>query len=476
MKTRILFIALIFSFLTTKAQDIPIGQWRVHVPYNRAIGVKVMGDEVYCLTTRSLFIYDRKTGEVETISKLDGLSGNLFSALGYNESQKCIIIGHEDGAIDLIKNDEIINVSDIKNAEVVNVKRINRIVCRGKYAYLCCEFGIVAFDVEKEEVRDTYRLPVNVWDLTTDDTNFYAATDEGILYVAQNAPLIISPESWVQMEIPDSGRCVAINYWKEKLVYYFEGTKNVYTQTPLKDDHTVLKNIGNPSGGKLDITVSNNQLLLSANRNVFIYSESYQSSKTISEVHLGDTTRTTNPTQAFHIGNNQYFIADNSLGLLFINSMNPVAGEVIQPNGPYSHRSFNMTTDGTKVWIASGGHTDLWAKWWTRDGFYCFDGYSWTSFNSSNGTLSGEILDISNITVHPQNKDIIYLGTWGNGLVEIKKGEAPKIYNSTNSPLKKRCEAPDQGEFVAGVAFDSKGVMWVANSNSSNVLLTCDKT
>jgi hypothetical protein len=274
MKTRILFIALVFSFLTTKAQDIPIGHWRAHVPYNRAIGVKVMGDEVYCLTTRSLFIYDRKTGEVETISKLDGLSGNVFSALGYNESQKCIIIGHEDGAIDLIKNDKIVNIADIKNSEVVNVKRINRIVCRGKYAYLCCEFGIVAFDVEKEEVRDTYRLPFNIWDFTTDDKNFYTATDEGIFYVAQNDPLINSYTSWNQMETPDSGRCVAINYWREKLVNYIKKNEKIYTQTPLKNDHAVLKNIGNPSGGKLDITVSNNQLLLSANQNLFIYSES----------------------------------------------------------------------------------------------------------------------------------------------------------------------------------------------------------
>ena len=478
MKTRIIFITLIFSFLTMKAQDVPLGQWRIHVPYNRAIGVKVVGDEVYCLTTRSLFVYDRKTGEIETISKLDALSGNVFSALGYNESQKCIVIGYEDGSVDLIKNNEIVNVLDIKNSEVVNVKKINRIVCRGKYAYLCCEFGVVAFDVEKEEVKDTYRLPVNVWDFTADDKNFYAATDEGILYVAQNNPEIIAPASWVQMATPDSGKCVAINYWKEKLVYYFEKTKNIYTQTPLKDDGAVLKSdVSNPpSPYKLDITVSNNQLLLSANRNVFIYSESYQSNKTINDVYFGETTRKINSTQAFYAGNNQYFIADYGLGLLFINSMNPVAGESIQPNGPYSHRSFNITTDGTKVWVASGGHGDDWAATWIVDGFYCFDGYSWTSFNSGNGTLPSEIRDVTNIAVHPQNKDLIYIGTWGKGVVEMKNGVVTNIFDASNSPLEKRCGYPDQGEFIAGIAFDSKGVLWVVNSTASNILLTRDKT
>jgi len=48
MRKQTLFIALIFSFLTTTAQNISLGQWRVHVPYNKAIGVKVVGDEVYC--------------------------------------------------------------------------------------------------------------------------------------------------------------------------------------------------------------------------------------------------------------------------------------------------------------------------------------------------------------------------------------------------------------------------------------------
>ena len=475
-----LFIALIFSFLTANAQDIPIGQWRVHLPYNKAIGVKVVGDEVYCLTTRSLFIYDRKTGEIETISKLDGLSGNLFSALGYNESKKCIVIGHEDGAIDLIKNNEIVNVPDIKNSDIVNVKRINRIVCRDKYAYLCCGFGIVVFDLEREEVKETYRMPINVWDFTADSENFYAATDEGIFYIAQNDPEITFFKSWLPMAMPDSiKKCVAINYWKGKLVYYLETTNNgnIYTQTPLENDYTVLKsNVGNPTPCKLDISVSNNQLLLSANQNLFIYPTSYQSSKTIRDVHFGDTIQRINPTQAFYLGNNQYFIADYNRGLLFINDMENMAGEIIEPNGPYSHRSFDMTTDGTKVWVASGGHDDFWAPAWTRDGLYCFDGYSWSSFNNRNGVLKNAIRDVTSITIHPQNKDLIYIGTWGTGVVEMNNGVVTNVFDDSNSPLEKRCEAPGQGEFVAGIAFDSKGLMWVANSNAKNLFLTYDKT
>jgi len=486
MKTRILFIVLICSFLTVNSQNIPIGEWRTHLPYNKAIGVKVAGDEVYCLTSKSLFTYDRKTGLLETISKIDGLSGNAFSALGYNESQKCIIIGYEDGAIDLIKNNEIVNVVDVKNSEVGGgVKRINRIVCYNKYAYLCGEFGIVVYDLDREEVKDTYRMRmdgvyVNVWAFTADDKNFYAATDEGIFSVAKNSPYIFIDTSWHQMETPEYGKCVAINYWKGKLVYYFETTKNVYTQTPLKNDHALLNNVNNlPSPSKLDLSVSNNQLLLSADKTLYIYSDSYQSPKIIKEVHVGDTTQRISPMQAFYAGNNQYFVADYNLGLLNINDMERIAGEVIQPNGPYSHRSFNMTTDGKKVWVASGGHGDFWAPVWKYDGLYCFDGYSWSSFNNKYKNFPDPIRDVSNITIHPQNKDLLYIGTWGTGIVKIKNGVVDTIFNDSNSPLQKRCGnsiVQSQGEFIAGIAFDSKGLMWVANSNAENLLLTLDKS
>jgi ligand-binding sensor domain-containing protein len=127
--------------------------------------------------------------------------------------------------------------------------------------------------------------------------------------------------------------------------------------------------------------------------------------------------------------------------------------------------------------VASGGHDDFWYMSWIGDGLYCFDGYSWTSFNSGNGKLPPGIRDVSNITIHPQNKDLIYAGTWGKGVLEMNMNDGKVVvYDSSNSPLQKRCQAPDQGEFVAGIAFDSKGVMWVANSNANNLLVTRDKT
>jgi ligand-binding sensor domain-containing protein len=58
----------------------------------------------------------------------------------------------------------------------------------------------------------------------------------------------------------------------------------------------------------------------------------------------------------------------------------------------------------------------------------------------------------------------------------MNKGVVTNVFNDSTSLLQKRCGAPGQGEFIAGIAFDSKGVMWVVNSNADNILLARDKT
>ena len=69
-----------------------------------------------------------------------------------------IIITYENCNIDLIKNNQIINISDIKRKEITGLKLINNITLRNGIAYLSCTFGLVLIDLEKEEIKDTYHV------------------------------------------------------------------------------------------------------------------------------------------------------------------------------------------------------------------------------------------------------------------------------------------------------------------------------
>ncbi|NJK94396.1 MAG: hypothetical protein HC905_05190 [Bacteroidales bacterium] len=55
-----------------------------------------------------------KDNSVEKLSKITGLSDFGISAIGYSKENKTLIIGYENGNIDLIKEKKIINISDLK--------------------------------------------------------------------------------------------------------------------------------------------------------------------------------------------------------------------------------------------------------------------------------------------------------------------------------------------------------------------------
>lgn len=479
MKQKILLILLLFGAFLGGAQDIPIGHWREHVPYRSAVGVTVVGDDVYCATGKSLFIYNKNDQTIEYLSKIDGLSDLNFTAIAYNEAQRCVILGYDNGSIDLLKGNDIINIPDIRLSNVTGAKTVNNIFCKGKYAYLSTPFGVVALDLEREEVSETYKIGADgimlaINDFTADEENFYVATEAGIYHAPQDSPTLGFYQTWQQLQTPDSSVCAAIEYWKGDLVYYLNDTSRLFAQNLTTNEWRALINY--PTYIE-DITQSNGQLLMSGWTRVFIYDDLNKGWKlTFSEISVGNSTLTIDPTAAFHIGGDQYFIADKRSGLIHIQDAENAFAEKIEPNGPYSASAFRLGGDGENVWVASGGHNVFWAASWKSDGLFCFDGVNWTNYNTALGNLPEGMRDVSCVAVDPFDHKKVYAGTWGKGLIEITNGAVTNVFNAENSTLQLRKADPAQGEFVAGVAFDSKGVLWVANSSVDNLLHSCDRS
>ncbi|MDR0365135.1 MAG: T9SS type A sorting domain-containing protein [Bacteroidales bacterium] len=481
MKQRILLILLLLGAFLSGAQDIPIGHWREHVPYRNAVGVTVVGDDIYCATSKSLFIYNKKDHSMEYLSKIDGLSDINFTAMAYNESQRCVILGYDNGSIDLLKGNDIINIPDIRLASnIIGGKTINNIYCKGKYAYLSAPFGVIALDLEREEVNETYKIgaggiAVNVNDFTADDKNFYAATDNGIYWAPQNSPTLGFYQTWEQMETPDTAASVytAIECWQGKLIYYTEGVGRLIAQTPFQNDFQELFDY---SVYVKDLIVSKGQLLASGWTHLYVYENLNRTKYVFSRLSIADETVTIDPITACYIGDDQYFIAERNIGLIHVQDTKNLLAEKIEPNGPYTASAFTLANDGQNVWVAAGGHNIFWAASWKNDGLFCFDGATWKNYSPALGNLPEDIHDVSCVAVDPFDNKRVYAGTWGKGVIEIIDGKVTNVFNADNSPLQPRKNAPEQGEFIAGLAFDSHGTLWVANSSVDDLLLSYDRT
>jgi len=58
-RTSLSFAFLFFFISNLSAQQIAIGEWRDHLPYNTCIAVTEAENIIYCATLYNLFYYDK---------------------------------------------------------------------------------------------------------------------------------------------------------------------------------------------------------------------------------------------------------------------------------------------------------------------------------------------------------------------------------------------------------------------------------
>ena len=163
MKYLKIFTLIIASWLVSAnlfAQDgISIGNWRTHLPYQKVIAVEPVGNKIYAATEYELFYYDTQDNSINILNKINCLSDIGISTMRYNTSQRKLFVAYTNANVDLIDSEgNIKNMSDIKDKNIVGNKSINNVFCNGDLAYVACGFGIVVFDLKKEEVKDTYYI------------------------------------------------------------------------------------------------------------------------------------------------------------------------------------------------------------------------------------------------------------------------------------------------------------------------------
>ena len=196
-----LLVILLTLVFHSKGQDLAIGDWRVHLPYNQANNVADADNLVYCASAQGLFKYNKSDNSVERLSKISGLSDISIAKIRYNYQSNTLVVAYTNTNLDLIKGEEIINLSDIKRKNITGNKVINNISFIDNEAYLACGFGIVVVDISREEIKDTYYIgtngsDVNVHDITNDDTYIYAATEHGIYRAERANPNLSNFNSW----------------------------------------------------------------------------------------------------------------------------------------------------------------------------------------------------------------------------------------------------------------------------------------
>ena len=462
-------IIMMASSLASFAQDgVGIGNWRTHLPYQKVIDVEPVGNKIYAATPFELFYYDTQDNSINILNKINGLSDIGISKIAYNESQRKLFVAYTNANVDLIYNDGTIkNMSDIKDKNFVGSKNINSVFFDGDLAYVACGFGIVVFDLKKEEVKDTYYIgnqgdAVNVTDVAFYNGRIYACTDDGVYYAAQNAPNLANYAAW-HFDASLIHPHLAYNemeVFKGKLFLNHDG--GFQADTLFVNDGTRWDYFNKEDATqKFEMRAYNDQFIITTRYNVRVLDQN------LNELHnLYSPGGSIEPLSTARDNSGNYWIGDTRRGL--VRTSDGWNNMDVKPNGPASKNVFELKACGDQVWIATGGHAANWGKRYMAEGVARFDG-SWTIFN--NATLSdlNGISDYVCIATNPNDPSVTYVGTWGSGVLKFKDNALVDIYNTENSTLQTWAQDPSLIN-ISGLAFDSKGNLWVANTGAGNLL------
>ena len=468
MKHILLFCTTILLTQSLIGQNVAIGQWQDHLSYKSAISVAEGNGKVYCATTSGIFILNKSDNSLERLSKVNGLSDVDPAVLNYNPYNNKLLVAYKNANLDLIKNNAIINIADVKRKPIIGNKSINNIYFINQYAYLSCGFGIVIIDMDKEEVKDTYYIgpngnALNVRDITSDGTNFYAATDDGIYTALQNNPNLSNYSAWTKMSGLPSGIFNTVTIFNGKLytnfskyltsgafnedtIYmysssswnYFPPAISGYTMTALRGYPNSLLFVQEGSVSTLDATLTNN---------------GYYSG------YFSDITRCK---QAVLDNAGHLWIADAKYGLVSYVG----AYSYTFPNGPASSKVNAMSLQDDMLWVAPGGVDNSWGNIFFVDGLYEYVGGQWSNIKGDYPSVVNldTIFDVMNTFIDPNNSKRVYVTTWGRGLIELYNGVPIKQFNEKNSSLQTLNVPGYTPMWLYGIALDANQNLWISNS------------
>jgi len=470
---KITFVILFFFHLTGGfSQDIGIGQWRTHLPYNKVIDVAMAGDVVFAATEFSLFTYNTNDNNVERFDKVKGLNDVGISKIGYNPDQNAILIAYSNTNIDIIRSDgEIINIPDIKDKDILGLKTINNILFINDLAYLSCGFGIVVLDMARKEIHDTYYIgpdgnAINVYCLTYNDTSFFAATANGIYYADKNAENLADFNQWKKdsrLPHPNLAYNIIENFKGRIYTNYYNSEKfDGDTLFVFDGQNWTLFDDGNFSRHH-EFFATNENLYLVNRYNIIVYNSVGEEVNRIWKIDNSGF-----QPLAITKGNDEFlWIGDAEKGL--IKNWKTYSGEFIKPNGPNTKNIFAIDAGGTNVWVAPGGRQPNWAPSYNHDGVFSFVNGEWETFNKSNTEVFDTVSDMVEVKVDPVNPNITYVATFSEGVLKFENNQFSTVFSEYNSTLQPWISNESLVN-VSGLDFDDQHNLWVANSGAPNIL------
>jgi len=456
MKALIFFSTFLFV-LASNAQSIKVGDWRDHLSYNSANDVCQVGSIIYASTDRAIFSFNTLDNSVSRLNTINSLSDAGVSAIQTNG--ELLVIGYDNGNIDLIRGQETRNIPDIMRASLIGDKKINAIDFHDGVAYLSCGFGIVLVNINKEEIIDTYFIgenggQVNVIATATNQNSIFAATETGLYRANMIESTLGDPDSWEKLETPTVQKISLLTSFNGQIYISTEGPSFNTDILYVFDGISWEEFYSNLSF--VDIKENGESLVVSFRYGIKTFDTDGNLESQISSSGFGF--ERVDFSSAIKGLSNEYWIADMYNGLIYYKDG---YAESIYPSGPADSDVVHLRNVGSDMWATHGARSESWTPTWNSQeiSMHTSDVWQKTAFLKD--------MNLNDFVSVNHYDGYIYAASWQQGIIKMKDFNLETIYDETNSSLQKRAIYNDWIN-VGDIQFDSEGSLWCTNSQAEN--------
>ncbi|MBN8680781.1 MAG: hypothetical protein J0M29_21330 [Chitinophagales bacterium] len=461
-----------------------IGEWRQHLPWQRARYITQSQDYVYFSTEWALVELDKSDRSTRFVTKVEGLSDVGISLVRYNTASQLVVITYTNSNIDLFNpgDESVINLPIIqKNPNIVGDKQIYNVFFDGKQAFFACGFGVLKFDLQQAEAEYTVFTNIPVRSFARYNGYLWAGTEDGLFRLPENDVNPADFSRWEEMT-ESSGFISSASYnemciWNgqlwlgvDKKLLRYDGANVVEVGNhPLRsvkylsaEGAGMLAGWGDPSNFGLGVI------------------EYFETTDFKYEIQGSCSAEL--PLFGIEDGNKKFWLADLTDKFRYLD-LNAGTCDQFKFASPYAHRSSEIafSANGT-TYVATPGPAPNLGVVGYRDGVYRFKDGVWDDWSERTVPeivdAEESYKDLWKVAVRPSDNHV-FTGSWLGGLLEFDaEDNYVQRYSKNNSILQNAGNSGENRTAIGGLAFDQDENLWISNygANSPIAVLKPDGT
>jgi hypothetical protein len=422
-------------------------------------------DRIYVASENAVYSFDIWSGDIETLTTINGLSGESITEIHYSPSYGLLLIGHDNGLIELLidGSDQVVQVVDILEKPSIppNIKKINHFYEFRTQLYIATDYGISVFNLSALEFGDTYYIgdlgtTMSITQTTILEPYIYASSAQtGIKRALLEGPDLINFNSW---ESVVQGGVLGVQTLNDA-VYFARTNQRVLRLAP--EPAQVMADFG--SDPIVDFRVHLNVLTITTEQRIHTYEGDFSPLQTI------DLSSDIDDQWTVGLGYADVVYGGTNERGLFRKTTDNTMLEAIVPQGPIRNDPFAIDATPGLLWVGFGDVTVSFNPYpLSYKGLSRYQDQEWLNIPATE--LLGAS-DIVNVKINPKNPEEVFCSSFQFGLLKITNGVPEILYNESNSPLAPPLDNPAAGLRIYGADFDRDNNMWFVQTKAEEGLV-----